>query len=154
MLVRPLISRSFTLEFNPLTADEITKTVQSVASKESLELSEKAIHLIVRRSNGHARDAISLLEMFKIVGEESFLSSIVLADRLFMDLMKASVEGNRPVIKSTIEKASLIPLTILNADMERFMKKLMDVILIEGKTILGVVDKQLILKVFGLHRLS
>jgi len=151
MLIRPLVSRSFVLEFNPLTTEEITRTVTSVAQKEGITLSEKSVRVIVRRSNGHARDAISLLETLKIVGEEAFLGAVVLADSIFLDLVRAAVEGDKDKVRDAINRASVIPLTVLNADMERFIKRMLDSVLIEGKNLLTYIDETAVLKIFNLY---
>jgi len=63
-------SRCQTYTFNRIDPEAIKKRISTIANKENIKLSDKALQYIVSKSSGSVRDALQLLEQIAIMGEE------------------------------------------------------------------------------------
>ena len=61
-----IISRCQRYDFNPISLEEVRLKIKDIAKKENLEIDEKSIELIYKKSGGSLRDAISNFEKVAI----------------------------------------------------------------------------------------
>ena len=150
-IIKPLISRSMVLEFNPLSESEIGLVVDRIVKEESIEMSDEVRKLIARRSLGHARDAVALLERYSLLGEETFRKSIIVVDNYIMGVIKAAVEGNNVKAEEYIKRLEEVPLLILTESLEKVLKKLMEVVMLENRVLFDRIDEMAMMKIFAFY---
>jgi len=91
VMLPPLVSRSFSIDFEVLTDEEITSLVEDISGKEQMEISDECLLRIVRRSAGHARDAVTYIQALQMLGEDAFLDTVVISDVHFSTLSRMRV---------------------------------------------------------------
>ena len=83
-----LKSRSIVIEINPLPYNLISDHVIKIASKEGIDISKEIADTIAVKSQGHMRDALSLLQLYSLSGEESLRTSYKSVQKLIINLFK------------------------------------------------------------------
>lgn len=134
-ILKPIISRSLEIEFNLLSDVEIMEVIKRVALEEDTAVSPSVLDVIIRRSGGHARDAVILLEKSIILGKEEFLKTVTLNDKLFKRMFGFMLNGNRKAVTGTITQLLQSPTAYLKVDLENFIMILFNAVLGEGKPI-------------------
>lgn len=151
-VVKPVISRSLELTFNLLTDKEVEEVVNRTLRRESREISEEVMGVIVRRAGGHARDSVMLLEMALIVGEEEFLKAVVLSDRLYRRVVGNFLMGNKEAAGQAIKELMKSPVAYLKVDFERFVLLLFSKVVGEGVTLFkGALDESKLMKLLNYY---
>ncbi|MCD6442531.1 MAG: DNA polymerase III subunit gamma/tau [Thermotogae bacterium] len=125
-----IISRAQVLDFRPLPSEKMEERLREIAKKEGMKFDDTALKLIVRRSEGSLRDALSTLEMverfgFEKVGVDEVESVLGLVPR---DLLEKFLDG---ILKNDIFEIFEISDEIFESGKspEKFMEDLVDLIL-------------------------
>lgn len=74
-VLKTIESRSVRLEFQLISVPELKKRVLDVAASECITISEAQAEAIAIKSQGHARNAMQILEQFAIAGEGALRTS-------------------------------------------------------------------------------
>ena len=111
-----LKSRSICLDVTPIPLDVLTSHIQSVATKEGIDISANDAQAIAVKSKGHVRDAMSLLTQYALVGAESLST----AYRAFGNFIASLVLGVGDSVKLRTQLLSY-PLKEINDAMSTFL---------------------------------
>lgn len=63
-----IISRCQRFDFRRITTDDISKRLKYISEKENINISDEAIRLIAKNSQGGMRDALALLDQISVLG--------------------------------------------------------------------------------------
>ena len=97
-----IISRCQRFDLRRIDDNSLNKHLELIAKKENIKIDQDAISLIVRASEGSARDGLSLLDQSlnnqnENISAISIINMLGLADRgNIFDLMEKILEGNAP----------------------------------------------------------
>ena len=103
-LLDTIRSRSQRFDFHPVTVDQLTTHLGSIAKLESFEVLDDALTLVARHAKGSVRDALSLLEQVAALGEgvvnpAGVNRALGLADRdIYMNLGHAIAESDAKAV--------------------------------------------------------
>lgn len=130
-LLPTIISRSLVVPYATLTEDELKNHLLEVASRESIQMSPDTASFAARRVRGHVRDGVQQLELIRLVGEDSYISSIDLLDKDFEALFSLYKQGLNSEAKDLVSKIVLNPVSHIEQDFEVFIEKLSDKVFVE-----------------------
>lgn len=74
-VIKTIESRSVKLDFQLIAVSELKRRVLQVAEAESIKITEDQAEAVAIKAQGHARNAMQILEQFAIAGEESLRTS-------------------------------------------------------------------------------
>lgn len=74
-VIPTIISRSTNIPFSTIPHDLLLGLVSTIASGEGVALQEDIAHMIVAKSQGHARNAVSILDSYLRIGQDAIASS-------------------------------------------------------------------------------
>ena len=80
-----LKSRSIVLDINPIPIDLIKDRVRFVANSEGISITEEDLDVLAIKSNGHMRDALSILQLYSVAGQSAISTSLKALQRLIID---------------------------------------------------------------------
>lgn len=87
-VIETIISRSLVLEITTLPVNLIQERVLLVAKKEGIMLTEQQSRLIAIKSEGHMRNAMSILELFSLIGDDALSSAVIDLKRYVLSILK------------------------------------------------------------------
>lgn len=134
-LLPTIISRSFELRFDTIDEPSMLEHLKKVCTTKGLEVNEEVenkLRLIARRSHGHMRNAIMLLDSMFLL-EDDFVSTVQDSEALFIKLLTfslhfntlvqntGSIENAQSVITDTISQLTSFPIASLKQDYERLV---------------------------------
>lgn len=137
-LLPTIISRSFELRFNTIEEPAIIEHLKKVCSLNNVEVTpeiDNNLKLIARRSHGHMRNAIMMLDSMFLL-KEDFISTAQDSESLFVRLITfslqfqsvvqktGSVESAQQLINDIISQLTVFPLANLKQDYERLVLKI------------------------------
>ena len=144
-----ILSRCQRFDLKRVNVDKLCSHLKNISKKESGKISDKAIKLIARTSEGSVRDAISLLDRALIsqptngkdsIQEENVREMLGLADRTkIISLFKEILTGNER------ESLALLNEFINNGvDAKNFLNDILEVLYLFSRKInLGSIDKDM-----------
>lgn len=132
-LLPTICSRSLILEFPLLEESEVKELVLFVSQKEGIEISEEVVRCIVRRSKGHARDALQQLELFRLV-KDSYKDGVLLLEEGFATLIQRFKEGKKEEAKEKILRLLQQPVAYISQDFGVFIRGVADRVFIQNDT--------------------
>ena len=142
-----ILSRCQRFDLKRVSVEKLTKHLNDISKKENGKISEEAIKLIAKSSEGSVRDAISLLDRALIfqtindsqtIGEKDVREMLGLADRsLTISLFKEILNGNEKeaikYLKNFINKG---------IDAKNFLNDILEILYLFSRRInLGSIDK-------------
>jgi len=105
-----ILSRCQRYNFKRIPLVRILEHLQTISSKEGVEISETSLRLIGREAEGSMRDAQSLLDQVisfsgKKVSDEEVIEALGIIDRKTLhEVIQALAEGDRPRLLQLIER--------------------------------------------------
>ncbi|XVN43153.1 MAG: DNA polymerase III subunit gamma/tau [Candidatus Rickettsia vulgarisii] len=123
-----VISRCQRYDLKRLTFNEILQLLQGIAEKEQLKIEEEALRVIASRSDGSARDAISVLDQVVGLGEGGNITSADVCQILGLVETSSIIKFFEAIIKKDVKKALdlLNDLYVSSANLEIFTTLLAD----------------------------
>jgi len=109
-------SRSLVLDMFTIPPAEMRTRILQVAEAEHLDLSDSVIQAIINKSEGHMRNALSLLQLYTLSGEEALQSSYPLLCRFFYLTMQK--KSDPELLKSILK----FPLTDIRSSLFSFLR--------------------------------
>ncbi len=105
-------SRCFQLFFSPIEHDSLKKHLQTICKKESIVYDDEALDLIVRQTQGSARDALNVLEQVRFsspsVNKTSVLKLLGHLDDYFMlDIIRVTLTSSVVDLLSTLKRVGI-----------------------------------------------
>lgn len=130
-LLPTIISRSIKLDFKTIDENELVDHLKSICEKESIDYTEDVLHMIARRTSGHARDSVNQLEMLKILGVEEYKRDY---RYLLSDIQEFFSLVQIDKVKASNKAIQILsnPLLFVEQDFEVYMKSLADKVYVEG----------------------
>lgn len=110
-------SRCFQLFFPAINTQALVKHLQEVCAQEKIKADEKALELIVKETQGLARDALNLLEQVRfstgVVTQEAVLKALGhLSEEQLLGIFEKIIEGN---LQNLLQYVQLIQLQTYDA---------------------------------------
>lgn len=87
-VIKTIESRSVKLDFFPLPKDVIIKRLKEVVAIEGIGITEDQLNAIAFKSQGHMRNALSVLEHFSIAGDEAIRTPQSDVKQYFLNCLK------------------------------------------------------------------
>ena len=128
-LIPPIQSRAAIFRFSPLAADKIKEHLKTIASKEKIEIDDKALDMIVYLAEGDLRKSINTLQT-------ASLHSKKITEKTILEVTSSA---NPEQVKEMIEYS-------LKGDFENSRKTLLNLIVdqgLSGEDIIKEVHKQI-----------
>lgn len=113
-------SRSLELELQLIPHDDLCNRLREVCEQSNREVPDSVIDIIAKRSNGHGRNAMMLLDNYFLIGEE-FLNSVSTARELYLRLFVNVFKGDKIALGECIFKLLHYSLTDLKVDYEELL---------------------------------
>lgn len=125
-----VISRCQRYDLKRLTFNEILQLLKGIAEKEQLKIEDEALKIIAARSDGSARDAISVLDQVVGLGEKDNITSADVCQILGVVDTVTIIKFFEAIIKKDVGKALdlLNDLYVSSANLEIFITLLADFI--------------------------
>lgn len=117
-LLPTIKSRSLRLKFTLVPDIDIKNNILNILQSEHINMSEGTMDLIIRRCNGHLRDAHMMIDQYKLLGEERFIENNKSAVDLFYKLIIASLRGDFKSVEKIVELLLCFPIHTLKNDYE------------------------------------
>lgn len=111
-------SRSLCLDVTPIPFDLISTRLRYVADKENVNITDEAIETLSVKSNGHMRDALSLLQLYSVIGESALSTSYQLITTFF----RAACSKRQDIAEQTIPNILQYPIVDIKSSIYRFIK--------------------------------
>jgi len=149
-VLKTIISRSMELNFYLLSDVEISKVLATILQKTNQTIPHNVMNVIVRRADGHARDAVILLEMALMVGAEDFIKTIRINDIQFTRLFEAIINGSDiiPIIDELVKS----PISYLRVDLERSILSIFKQVFgNQEKLFNGIMDEKMAIRLLSYY---
>ena len=111
-------SRSLKIKFNLIPPEQLRLNLERISKEENINISPNSLNLVVDRSKGHARDAVMLLDEFRLLGEDKFGLYLQSSKELYYKLFLASCKRDLESVVKIINTLLNFPLYILKQDYE------------------------------------
>lgn len=121
-------SRSLELELTTISDEDLKERLKQVCVEENREVTDNVLDIIVKRSNGHGRNAMMLLDNYFLIGEE-FLQSVNTSRDLYLQLLANCFKGDKIALGECIFKLLHYSLTDLKLDYEELLLEIIKVAL-------------------------
>ena len=125
-LLSTIRSRSVELHLELLTEDDVKFLLRRHLSRLNLSISDTALQAIVQESGGHGRDAVNLLKLVYLVGEEDFLKKHVVYEAAFDKWLESLVSEDSEFLSKIAKVLCSVPSAFLKQLADNFFKKLCD----------------------------
>lgn len=140
-LLEPIRSRSIEIQFELHSDKDITELVMDIATQEKVTVSAETCQYIVRRVNGHARDAVQAVELIGLIGEEDYRKTAVVLDKIFQGIVTSFGNGANEDAGALIREVIKHPVLHIATDFGLFVNSISEKIFIKG--VVGPKNKQL-----------
>ncbi len=105
-------SRCFQLFFTPIVHESLKAHLEHVCKKESIEYHSSALDMIIRHSQGSARDALNILEQVRLshaaVNQQAVLQLLGhMNDQHILDIIKVALKGSVPELLHVLNALSV-----------------------------------------------
>lgn len=124
-LLPTIQSRSMDIRLTPIPDEDMRKNIKKVANDNDIEVSDEIVDMIVKRSEGHLRDAHLLLQNYVLLDEKDFKDLLCTARSAFIAYYLYCYEGNIENAKVWLNKLLRFPLTDLKRDYEALLLEIM-----------------------------
>lgn len=130
-LLNTIRSRSLEVKYDPVPFEEIVKNVKSLCEKRDIQISDKVVDMIAKKSKGHMRDAHKYIDQYVLIGEEGFLEVFRSCRDSFYSYFEAIAKKNKDLVFSSIKEIMQFPLAESKEDYQEVVlaltKQLVDV---------------------------
>lgn len=127
-LLPALRSRSLELELTVAPSYIIKERVAQLSKFTELQISEEDTEVIVDRASGHFRNCDMLFDLYKILGNSDFRSTLNSGKEHFVHFIKHALDSDKDGAKDVLTNLRHIPLSQLQADYEHFLTDLSRVV--------------------------
>ena len=117
-----IISRSVQVALSKVDGDDLRGLILKAAGVRGIGLSEKAIAAIASSAGGHARDAVKLVDVVAIVGEEQVISETATTEDAVAEVLLAIKETDEVRFRKGLRKIA----SCMNADVARALYSLLE----------------------------
>lgn len=111
-------SRSLCLDVTPIPFDLISQRLRWVADQEHMSISDESIETLSVKSNGHMRDALSLLQLYSVIGEAALSTSYQLISKFY----RAACSKRADIAEQLIPQILAYPIVDIKSSIYRFIK--------------------------------
>lgn len=125
-LLPTIISRSFDLKLNPISYNEMKDNLIKVAKENEIEITDDVVDMIIRKSEGHLRDAHMLLSNYKLLDKDNFRKLLTSARDVYLMYYISCYQGNLDNVYKCLDALLRFPLTDLKRDYESLILEIME----------------------------
>ncbi len=98
-----IVSRCQRFNFRPISSEALTEHLRAIAASEPIKITDEALERLARHSNGGLRDAQTLLDQLRLLGETvtpQIIDDLVgaVSENSLLDLLKAIANSHPDVI--------------------------------------------------------
>lgn len=112
-------SRSLEIELTLISEEELKKRAQKVCEELNKEIPEETLNLLVKRSNGHGRNLMMLLDNYFL--DPEFMQSVSTSRDDFINFFINCLKGDKAGVEQSIFKLQHYTLTNLKTDYEELL---------------------------------
>jgi DNA polymerase III subunit gamma/tau len=149
-------SRSVELFFDVVEAEDVQVVLEQIAQAEGMVLTDRIRRLILSAAMGHVRDAVKLMELLKIVGDEEFVREVVPVEDTLLAMLAAVRKGDRELFQKFLDRVMHTLLARIQAGFYSVLELLVRSVVCgtQDEGLLGLATKLWGPDVFKLFRLS
>ena len=125
-LLPTIQSRSMDLRLSPISDEDMRKNLIEVAKNNNITLGEGIVDKIIRRSDGHLRDAHLLLQNYTLLDEKDFLELLESARQDYISYYYFCYKNNIEKANKYLRKLLKFSLTDLKKDYESLLLEIME----------------------------
>lgn len=92
-ILATLKSRSLVLEISTVPSALLINRVSEIALDRGISISKENLDILALKANGHMRDALSILQLYSLIGEDALTSSYHLFQEFVVSLIKKDVRA-------------------------------------------------------------
>lgn len=150
-LLKTIISRSVEVPFYLVPDDEMRINLKRIILHEKVQISDEAIEVIIKRSSGHVRNSVGLLETFLLVGEDKFLMNVFSTENLYNRFFSIVRDKGITFGEDVLRNLMKTPLSFLRIDLEVLIMNAMNQFYIKNSGLFGGIDQKSILSFFAYY---
>lgn len=117
-----ILSRSVSVELSKVADEGMREVILHAAQTRGIELSEKAVAALIRSAAGHARDAVKLVDVMAIVGEEKLIAEMITTEEVVIETLGAIQDKNEEKFRASLGKIA----ACMNADVARALYSVLE----------------------------
>lgn len=152
-LLDTIKSRSIMLEFKTLSNDEIKTNLIKINELENKEpLDNEIVDFIVRRSKGHARDSLQMLDVVYLLGQELYKKNMILIDTIFHKLIYNAQKKDIVEARENIKAIIKYPVEHIRQDLDEVIKLISNSIYLNSHLNKNKLDKVIYNKIVLFYR--
>ncbi len=131
-VINPLRSRSIELPFVKVPDNQIKKLLGDIDLSEDIGVDSQILALMSVYAHGHVRDAILMLDHYRMVGRDAFLQSLPSSEVDTLKLLICIKEQNKGCFQDLLRSILSNPLSIIEQDFYRVIKNLIEMFACES----------------------
>lgn len=120
-LLPTIVSRSLEIPITRVSPADVIQNITTVSEKIGIEPSEKVKELIAYKSKGHMRDAHMLLDMYVLLGEESFIEAVKSSREYLTRYLVAILRKDKKYLEQALEGLMTIPVASIKDDWQQLL---------------------------------
>ena len=124
-LLPTIQSRSMDLRLTPISDSDMKENLLKVAKDNDIDISDEVIDMIVKKSEGHLRDAHLLLQNYILLDKEDFMELLETARTAYIGYYLYCYTGDINNAKVWLNKLLKFPLTELKRAYEELLLEIM-----------------------------
>ncbi len=124
-LLPTIQSRSMDLRLTPISDSDMKENLLKVAKDNDIDISDEVIDMIVKKSEGHLRDAHLLLQNYILLDKEDFMELLETARTAYIGYYLYCYMGDINNAKVWLNKLLKFPLTELKRAYEELLLEIM-----------------------------
>ena len=101
-IIPTIKSRSVCLDISTIPFDKIKERVAEVATKQQIKFDDNVLNTIALKSAGHMRDALSLLQLYSLAGEEGLKTSYQQVIQFFTKSVTGKIDEANELLKTIL----------------------------------------------------
>lgn len=127
-LLNTIRSRSLELRFETIPEEDIIAHLKKVAEGAKISISDNVLKVIAKRSKGHMRNALMLLDKYTLIGEADFLNSVKSSHQAIFTYLISILKNDKASLFKSIDDIMSFPLAEVSTDFKEVIADLMSAI--------------------------
>lgn len=124
-LLPTILSRSLEIKVTKVPMSDIENNIKLASERLGIEITDDIIKLIAHKSKGHMRNCHMLLDLYCLVGEEAFKSSVKSARESLAKYMIAIAKKNTSMLFQAIDELQAFPVADIKDDLDTLLLDMM-----------------------------
>lgn len=121
-------SRSLELRYETVPAKDVVLNLKSISETKGIDIEDKLLYAIAKKSNGHMRNAHMLLDQYQMIGKESFIETLRTSRPSIYKYFYSLANRDKELTFSAISEVLTFPLAETTNEFSSFVSELTKVL--------------------------